>query len=129
MLSRNMHFKVQFYCHCNNPFMDECGCRLCILPCSNVYEKKCTKKIKFIAQIFVKKLVFIFFGILIQKTLLIFHRSIRILSFQLSRNFVFVCKFKVHSEISDKIVSNWLSFLQFKLMEKIYSVVKYVCFV
>ena len=129
MHSYNVHFKEQFYAHRKNLFTDTCGCRLFIPPCSNIYEKKCTKKLNLFPKSLLKRLVFIFFGIHIQKTFLNVHRSIRILSIQLSRNFVFECKFKIHSKILDKLFLIWLSFLQLKLIEKIYSVVKYVCFV
>ena len=43
---------------------------------------------------------------LMQKTFLNVHKSIRILSLELSSNFVFVCKFRIYSETLDRVISN-----------------------
>ena len=104
----NMHFEVQFYGRRKNPFTGACGRRLCnVHPCSNVLEKKLKQKIKFIAQICVKILFFIFIGIIILNV----HRSIRIVLLQFSGNFVFVCKLRIHSETLDKVISDLVKFL------------------
>ena len=105
----NVHFEVQFYGHRKNPFIDACGHRLWIP--ALMYTKRNAKKSKFIAQIFVRKLFFIFAGMLIQKTFLNADKSIQILSFQLSRNFVFVCKFRIHPEILNEVIFNLVKFL------------------
>ena len=46
-----------------------------------------------------------------QKKFLSVHGSIRILSHKFSSNFDFVCKFKIHSETLDKVISNLVKFL------------------